>query len=73
MTASASRVICMEYVIYGGIKRSAKRYKFIGRTSSRYEANVIVQELNQKGLNAYTLTYYPNGTTCGSYSYAAHV
>ncbi len=63
----------MEYVIYSGTGRTAKHYKFIGRTLSRYDANVIAQELNRKGLNVYTLTYYPNGATCGNYSYAAHV
>ena len=59
----------MEYVIYCGKEKSAKHYKLIGRTSSQYEANIIIQELNRKGLNVYTLTYYPNGTTCGSYYY----
>ena len=70
MTASASGVICMEYIIYSGIARNAKRYKFIGRTSSGYIAKDMVRDLNSRGYNVYILTHYPNGKTCGSYKYA---
>ena len=61
----------MEYVIYSGKQKNVKSYRYTSRASSYYDATLIARSLNSKGLNVFILTYYPNGTTCGSYSYAA--
>ena len=70
MTASVSGVICMEYVIYSGKQKNVKSYRYTGRASSYYDATLIARSLNQKGLNVFILTYYPNGKTSGEYKYA---